>query len=143
MTRYTVHRIVITPLSGIISDRLAGGAANPCVARRPLFRPVGGLFRFGFMLKSSPHRAWGHALPIPVTGIHIATQEPPARYKASAGTCGVPPGLGFGLCWWVPCPMHRPEYRHCVCAVRLVLGALMLLCAGFTYQETSTAHGRQ
>ena len=76
---------------------------------------------------------------IPVTGIHIATQElVPARYKASAYGTYVTflQGLGFFGPMLVGALSDAFGLNIAIVYVQFVfvLGALMLLCAGFTYQ---------
>lgn len=105
---YLFTGIVITPLSGIISDSSAGGAAKPVRARRPCsscWRPVRlrvyaeelPLIALGVML---PHPGYRH--PYRYAGAY------PARYKASAYGTYVTflRARLLYLCWWVPCPMR-------------------------------------
>lgn len=74
---YLFTGIVITPLSGIISDRLGRWSRKTRAwLGVPCFVLLAACFGFGFMLKSFPLIALGVMLfLIPVTGIHIATQE--------------------------------------------------------------------
>lgn len=103
---------MITPLSGIISDRLGRWSRKTRAwLGVPCFVLLAACFGFGFMLKSFPLIALGVMLfLIPVTGIHIATQElVPARYKASAYGTYVTflQGLGFfGPMLVGACPMR-------------------------------------
>lgn len=132
---------MITPLSGIISDRLGRWSRKTRAwLGVPCFVLLAACFGFGFMLKSFPLIALGVMLfLIPVTGIHIATQElVPARYKASAYGTYVTflQGLGFFGPMLVGALSDAFGLNIAIVYVQFVfvLGALMLLCAGFTYQ---------
>ena len=138
---YLFTGIVITPLSGIISDRLGRWSRKTRAwLGVPCFVLLAACFGFGFMLKSFPLIALGVMLfLIPVTGIHIATQElVPARYKASAYGTYVTflQGLGFFGPMLVGALSDAFGLNIAIVYVQFVfvLGALMLLCAGFTYQ---------
>ena len=136
-----VHRHCDHALVGIISDRLGRWSRKTRAwLGVPCFVLLAACFGFGFMLKSFPLIALGVMLfLIPVTGIHIATQElVPARYKASAYGTYVTflQGLGFFGPMLVGALSDAFGLNIAIVYVQFVfvLGALMLLCAGFTYQ---------
>ena len=130
---------MITPFSGWLSDRLGlWSRRTRAWLGVPCFLILAAVFAAGFYYQIAACCAIGMFLfIIPVTGVHIATQElVPTRYKATAyGTyVTLLQGLGFRA------HARRGAFR-CVRAqlalvymqLVFVIGGLIMLVAGFTY----------
>ena len=130
----------ITPFSGWLSDRLGlWSRRTRAWLGVPCFLILAAVFAAGFYYQIAACCAIGMFLfIIPVTGVHIATQElVPTRYKATAyGTyVTLLQGLGFfgpmlagALSDAFGLPLAL-VYMQLV----FVLGCLIMLVAGFTY----------
>ena len=131
---------MITPFSGWLSDRLGlWSRRTRAWLGVPCFLILAAVFAAGFYYQIAACCAIGMFLfIIPVTGVHIATQElVPTRYKATAyGTyVTLLQGLGFFGPMLAGALSDAFGLQLALVYMQLVfvIGGLIMLVAGFTY----------
>ncbi|MFQ8889182.1 MAG: MFS transporter [Bilophila wadsworthia] len=134
------YRPLITPFSGWLSDRLGlWSRRTRAWLGVPCFLILAAVFAAGFYYQIAACCAIGMFLfIIPVTGVHIATQElVPTRYKATAyGTyVTLLQGLGFFGPMLAGALSDAFGLQLALVYMQLVfvIGGLIMLVAGFTY----------
>lgn len=137
---YLISGLVTMPLSGYIADKLGKkDKRSRAWFGVPCFLLVVSLYIVGFHYKIFPCIVAGMLLfGLPITGMHVATQElVPARYKASSYGVYVIFIQGFGLLGpvlgGVLSQAFGTEKALLFLLSFLVLAALLMFCAGFTY----------
>lgn len=139
---YLVTGLLVTPLSGYLSDRLGQWSRRSRAwLGVPCFLALGAAFAAGFHYHIAAGCAVGMFLfIIPVTGVHIATQElVPTRYKATAyGTyVTLLQGIGFfgPMLAGALSDAFGLEKALVYMQIVFVIGGLIMLVAGFTYMK--------
>lgn len=137
---YLITGLLITPFSGWLSDRLGlWSRRTRAWLGVPCFLILAAVFAAGFYYQIAACCAIGMFLfIIPVTGVHIATQElVPTRYKATAyGTyVTLLQGLGFFGPMLAGALSDAFGLQLALVYMQLVfvIGGLIMLVAGFTY----------
>ena len=137
---YLITGLLITPFSGWLSDRLGlWSRRTRAWLGVPCFLILAVVFAAGFYYQIAACCAIGMFLfIIPVTGVHIATQElVPTRYKATAyGTyVTLLQGLGFFGPMLAGALSDAFGLQLALVYMQLVfvIGGLIMLVAGFTY----------
>ena len=137
---YMITGLLITPFSGWLSDRLGlWSRRTRAWLGVPCFLILAAVFAAGFYYQIAACCAIGMFLfIIPVTGVHIATQElVPTRYKATAyGTyVTLLQGLGFFGPMLAGALSDAFGLQLALVYMQLVfvIGGLIMLVAGFTY----------
>ena len=137
---YLITGLLITPFSGWLSDRLGlWSRRTRAWLGVPCFLILAVVFAAGFYYQIAACCAIGMFLfIIPVTGVHIATQElVPTRYKATAyGTyVTLLQGLGFFGPMLAGALSDAFGLQLALVYMQLVfvIGGLLMLVAGFTY----------
>lgn len=139
---YLFTGLLITPLSGWLSDRLGmWSRRSRAWLGVPCFLLLAASFAAGFHFRIAALLAVGmFVFIIPVTGVHIATQElVPTRYKATAyGTyVTLLQGLGFFGPMLVGALSDAFGLQKALVYAQFVfvVGGLVMLVAGFTYMR--------
>lgn len=137
---YLITGLLITPFSaGFQTASACGAAARRAWLGVPCFLILAAVFAAGFYYQIAACCAIGMFLfIIPVTGVHIATQElVPTRYKATAyGTyVTLLQGLGFFGPMLAGALSDALGLQLALVYMQLVfvIGGLIMLVAGFTY----------